>query len=286
MPGLPPFKLPWFKAAEAADPAPSATNAFATEQYVADHAGEGPPGADGASAYEVAVANGFVGTEAEWLASLVGADGADGADGAPGPDDVLDGKTVNAASPAADDYLAFVGGEWTNKTLAYLQGKLQALTGWSFANPVGFANGTAAAVGAWFRSAGNGIYSRVTNELNFAVNAVESLRISTAAVFTWLPLWIVRQLILNPKVIDLGGGDYTVTSSDGPMLILTDSSGGFPGNLSLPLTNGATYLIFNTDYGTSLSVLTMGVVLGPREAMLVAYQTNTGQYIIYGRYTN
>lgn len=33
------------------------------------------PGLDGLSAYEVAVANGFVGTEAEWLASLVGDDG-------------------------------------------------------------------------------------------------------------------------------------------------------------------------------------------------------------------
>lgn len=33
------------------------------------------------SAYDVAVQNGFVGTEAEWLASLKGADGLDGADG-------------------------------------------------------------------------------------------------------------------------------------------------------------------------------------------------------------
>lgn len=58
-----------------------------------------PAGADGDSAYDVAVANGFVGTEAEWLASLEGpqgeqgiqgpqgdpgVDGADGADGADG----------------------------------------------------------------------------------------------------------------------------------------------------------------------------------------------------------
>ena len=49
-------------------------------------------GADGKSAYEIAVENGFVGTETEWLASLKGApgkDGApgrDGADGAPGRD--------------------------------------------------------------------------------------------------------------------------------------------------------------------------------------------------------
>lgn len=46
-------------------------------------AGEGG-GADGASAYEVAVSNGFVGTEAAWLASLQGTPGADGAPAAPG----------------------------------------------------------------------------------------------------------------------------------------------------------------------------------------------------------
>lgn len=38
----------------------------------------------GASAYAVAVDNGFVGTEVEWLASLVGADGQDGSDGQDG----------------------------------------------------------------------------------------------------------------------------------------------------------------------------------------------------------
>ena len=36
---------------------------------------KGDPGEPGASAYDVAVDNGFVGTEAQWLASLVGADG-------------------------------------------------------------------------------------------------------------------------------------------------------------------------------------------------------------------
>jgi len=34
--------------------------------------GNGTPGADGASAYEVAVENGFTGTESEWLESLEG----------------------------------------------------------------------------------------------------------------------------------------------------------------------------------------------------------------------
>ena len=46
---------------------------------------QGPAGADGLSAYEVAVANGFVGTELEWLASLEGPQGPQGPIGATGP---------------------------------------------------------------------------------------------------------------------------------------------------------------------------------------------------------
>lgn len=46
-------------------------------------------GVDGASAYELAVENGFVGTVEEWLASLKGKDGRDGIDGENGKD----GKT-------------------------------------------------------------------------------------------------------------------------------------------------------------------------------------------------
>ena len=42
---------------------------------------KGDPGSDGKSAYEIAVDNGFVGTEAEWLESLKGQPGKDGADG-------------------------------------------------------------------------------------------------------------------------------------------------------------------------------------------------------------
>ena len=45
---------------------------------------QGVDGDDGESAYEIAAANGFVGTEADWLASLVGAAGQDGADGTNG----------------------------------------------------------------------------------------------------------------------------------------------------------------------------------------------------------
>ncbi|MEY4603893.1 MAG: hypothetical protein RIT43_1185 [Bacteroidota bacterium] len=44
----------------------------------------GPSGMDGLSAYEIAVANGFVGTESEWLVSLEGAQGLQGNDGPAG----------------------------------------------------------------------------------------------------------------------------------------------------------------------------------------------------------
>lgn len=68
----------------------------------------GPAGADGASAYEVAVQNGFVGTEAQWLASLVGpagADGSPGADGAKGDkgDPGLAGADSTVPGPAGAD---------------------------------------------------------------------------------------------------------------------------------------------------------------------------------------
>ena len=53
-------------------------------------------GTDGKSAFEIAVENGFIGTEAEWLESLKGKDGKDGVDGKNGQDgkDGIDGKSA------------------------------------------------------------------------------------------------------------------------------------------------------------------------------------------------
>lgn len=58
---------------------------------------EGSAGADGKSAYEIAVENGFEGDEAAWLASLKGEDGKPGADGAPGANG-KDGTTPTIGS--------------------------------------------------------------------------------------------------------------------------------------------------------------------------------------------
>ena len=80
---------------------------------------QGPPGADGQpgrdgmngfdgingkSAFEIAVENGFVGTEAEWLESLKGKDGVDGKDGEQGSPG-KDGVTPNMSEYSTkDDY--------------------------------------------------------------------------------------------------------------------------------------------------------------------------------------
>ncbi len=58
----------------------------------------GEDGSDGQSAYQIAVAGGFVGNSSAWLASLVGATGSPGADGADG----IDGSAGAALFKAAN----------------------------------------------------------------------------------------------------------------------------------------------------------------------------------------
>lgn len=71
-------------------------NAVQIADIIADLNAEGVPGPAGDSAYEVAVNNGFVGSEAAWLASLEGPEGPPGADGADGGS--------NANFPFAEHY--------------------------------------------------------------------------------------------------------------------------------------------------------------------------------------
>lgn len=69
----------------------------------------GPAGADGLSAYEVAVDNGFIGSEAEWLASLEGPQGAAGDPGPAGADGAAGADGLSAYEVAVAE--GFVGDE-------------------------------------------------------------------------------------------------------------------------------------------------------------------------------
>lgn len=75
----------------------------------------GPPGNDGApgaNAYALAVAQGFIGDEVAWLASLVGpagAPGADGLDGAAGPAGPVGPAGADGVSPLLSLFASFPG---------------------------------------------------------------------------------------------------------------------------------------------------------------------------------
>ena len=117
------------EAVEAANSAAERANdaAAAAEHMVDIHTGPaGADGADGKSAYELAVDEGYTGTEEEWLASLHGADGTDGTDG-------TDGKS--AYEIAVDE--GFVGTE--EQWLASLKGE-QGNTGSSVDYPFELVN--------------------------------------------------------------------------------------------------------------------------------------------------
>jgi hypothetical protein len=65
------------------------------------------------TAYDIAVNNGFVGTEAQWLTSLEGATGPAGAAGPQGPPGILYGNLDGGASNSTYGGLtAISGGNW------------------------------------------------------------------------------------------------------------------------------------------------------------------------------
>ena len=103
-----------FSAAERADEA-----AAAAEHMVDIHQGPaGPAGADGSdgkSAYEIAVEEGFVGTESEWLESLVGPQGPQGIQGIQGEQGEQGPQGVQGNTGSSVDYpFELVNNEDTN----------------------------------------------------------------------------------------------------------------------------------------------------------------------------
>ncbi|MGL6038683.1 MAG: phage upper tail fiber protein [Soonwooa sp.] len=81
--------------------------------------GWGGSGGDGKSAYEIAVENGFVGTEAQWLASLKGKDGKDGENGKDGTNgrdgrDGIDGVNGKNGTDGKDGYTPVKGVDYND----------------------------------------------------------------------------------------------------------------------------------------------------------------------------
>lgn len=74
---------------------------------------KGEDGEDGASAYEIARENGFVGTEEEWLETLKGEDGEDGTDGQNGANGVSPTATVSKTGKVSTLTVTDVNGTTT-----------------------------------------------------------------------------------------------------------------------------------------------------------------------------
>lgn len=71
----------------------------------------GPPGADGLSAYQIAVRDGFVGTVTQWLLSLIGKDGAPGPIG-PDGQIIVAGNAANILSGTVPPTTEGVDDDW------------------------------------------------------------------------------------------------------------------------------------------------------------------------------
>lgn len=174
-------------------------------QGVAGQAGlkgdKGDPGDDGLSAYQVAVAGGYVGSQASWLASLVGQQGPQGVQGPAGSDATVTNSAVNAAvaaAPAATRTALGLGTAATSATTDYAtsaQGVLatNALPNNSAAISTLLSNTTASNIKSnQFNAAESGVLRGITYGLNgkyqieaysgipivFATNGAERLRIT------------------------------------------------------------------------------------------------------------
>lgn len=115
-------KLTWIPRTEiigpAGDTGPAPVTSWAGTALVVDGVtGPDLKGPKGDTAYETAVAEGFVGTEAEWLASLVGPEGPEGPEGPQGkrgPSGVVDYTVVQQYEQQASDHASAADGSATD----------------------------------------------------------------------------------------------------------------------------------------------------------------------------
>lgn len=94
------------------------------EEKIATGEFKGQDGIDGKSAYEIAVENGFTGTEEEWLISLKGQDGSNGSDGQDGTDgkSAYEIAVTNGFEGTEQDWLLSLKGEKGEKGQQGLKG--------------------------------------------------------------------------------------------------------------------------------------------------------------------
>ncbi len=162
----------------------------------------GPAGADGSnglSAYEIALANGFVGTEVEWLASLQGADGTNGSNGVGVPVGGAAGQVLTKIDAVdyntqwSDPIATFAGGiriEVKNDSgVQMYAGQVVYVTGANGANVlVGLADASAEATSSKVL----GLLSQdlAPNDIGYVINSGSLTGINTDAATVGDAVWL------------------------------------------------------------------------------------------------
>ena len=182
------------------------------ERTLSVSAGTGAPGEDGASAYEVAVENGFVGDVNAWLASLVGATGQPGAPGADGP--LITWKSVwNGGAYDQNDAVSYAGSSWLslrgNTGIAPSEGAdwaLIAAKGTDGSNGINGANGVFSEIASQAEAeAGTETSKGMTPER--VAQAIAALANGGSSI-NWLGEWQSNVTYAEGDAVSYGGSSW------------------------------------------------------------------------------
>ena len=194
--------------------------------------GTGPSGPAGSSAYMIAVANGFMGSESEWLASLVGVkgdmgtagtngtDGTDGNDGVKGADgtdgtDGIDGTDGNDGAAGISAYQVAVNNGFTGDMptwLASLVGEKGA-DGPALVPTITEESPTASVIVS--QGLTGNIWSAYTtlNTINITSPSVSVVHAALHSIVSPLAVSSGERVVFNYRLLHIRGGTTTVLSS-------------------------------------------------------------------------
>ena len=236
-------------------------------------------GKDGESAYEIAVRNGFEGTETEWLESLkgetgatgsAGKDGTDGTDGKDGYtlDDLMANYLENNPGATEDDFYASLGLDVTPSITSVVQSALKSSVGIICTNTRS-------------SSAGAGVIYKLNGNTAYIITNYHVIYDSYSGGYSKNIKVYLYNLVLEDQLIDatvVGASkdnDIAVIEATSDMF-LEDTVKAVTVNTTAPVAGQATFAIGTPSLYT-FSV-TSGIVSVESEYITTAYSANVRVY--------
>ena len=236
-------------------------------------------GKDGESAYEIAVRNGFEGTETEWLESLkgetgatgsAGKDGTDGTDGKDGYtlDDLMANYLENNPGATEDDFYASLGLDVTPSITSVVQSALKSSVGIICTNT----RSSSAGAGVIYKLNGNTAYIITNYHVIYdSYNGGYSKNIKV-----YLYNLVLEDQLIDATVVGASkDNDIAVIEATSDMF-LEDTVKAVTVNTTAPVAGQATFAIGTPSLYT-FSV-TSGIVSVESEYITTAYSANVRVY--------